>query len=214
MRLSIFLGLNLLCLQAFAVPASEDINLDSVLNSRIVFAYSLGDSEFGDLCYQLRIPCGEERSALKQTQHGVLQTIKDQSVREILDGIVKKNPGYRWEVVDGVLLMESPGPGSKALQKQIGAFEVVSQRLVPAVMELSYTLKIPGEHTSVGASSFLAGGHTAEDEQKVISARFSNSSIRHILCALVAAHGHAMWSFIRRDPWKPWRKDILSVWVY
>lgn len=182
---------------------------DPLLDRPIPRFGSVSTNEFGDLCHRLRAPCGQEiyerdffspsNSALFRT-HAELD-LRDKTPRQILDVIVERHPKYRWEYVDGVLLLLPDGSEHQpAFARTIDSFDASDETVEIAGCRFGESVGMRCGGESVISSRSL---QAVEDERvstaKRVSLHLKRKTALQVSNALVAANGHAEWKFVHEE---------------
>lgn len=175
------------------------------------------------ICRTAGVPCGLEESP-EDPVHGIDNSYGHQerlglpdakmTVRQVLDAVLGKHPHYRWEFVDGVLLV-TPKPG-----KEYRRFwkPVLSRRL----RQFKYS------DTPAGSLLFQAcldaGVMKALDPRKMpavqllkplpptgrISVNLENVSVREAMAAVARADGQMGWKFAYDPSEKAYALRIMT----
>jgi hypothetical protein len=162
-----------------------------------------------------RVPIGFEGSAADQNEPTLVLESSNDSLKEILDSIVKQEPLYRWEVVDGVInfvpardrdafietLLSTPvsnyDPRKWTIKFQlrdaIGNTPEVKQLLESNKKSLAKYQDYV-YHPSI---------YTKDD----VDLRISNTTVRGILNRIVRISEHKSWSI----SWTDKEKNVLAI---
>ena len=162
-----------------------------------------------------RVPIGFEGSAADQNELKLVLESANDSLKETLDSIVKQEPFYRWEIVDGVInfvpardrdafietLLSMPvsnyDPGKWTIEFQlrnaIGNTPEVKQ-LLESNKKSFAKYQDYVYHPSI---------YTKDD----VDLRISNTTVRGILNRIVRISEHKSWSI----SWTDKEKNVLSI---
>ena len=164
-----------------------------------------------------RVPIGIEYSPADINEPKLDLDTVNASLREILDSIVKQEPLYRWELVDGVVnfmpisgqdpffetLLNTPishyDPGKWTIKFQLrDAIENT-----PEVKELlkSKKVELAKYRDYVSYPSIYT--------QKDVDLQMSHTTVRRILNRIVKVSEHKSWGI----GWRQGEKNVFSIWL-
>jgi hypothetical protein len=164
-----------------------------------------------------RVPIGIEYSSADQNEPKLVLNTENSSLNEILDSIVKQEPLYRWEFVDGVInfvparerdpffeeLLSTPvssfNPGKWTMKFQLRD----SIGDTPEVKRLLESHKVT--LAKYGDYAYDASIYTKND----VDFRMSNTTVRRILNHIVKTSEHKHWAI----GWRKGEKSVMSIWL-
>lgn len=179
---------------------SNDVLARHVEGADLEYASTL--QAFSKALFQARAPGGIVRTSGCE-RDGVIHKWQPRglSLRDVLDGIVKTDPQYRWSVEDNVI-NALPVAGEPALLKtHIGAFNV--ENVAWASTALSYLIATPEVRASVSRlgldEALKAGSFPVPNSKKVERiVQFNNVTLREALNVIARVFGNAVW-FYKED---------------
>jgi hypothetical protein len=170
------------------------------------------------LAVDYRVPIGIEYSPADKNEEKLDLDTKNGSLREILDAIVKQEPLYRWELVDGVVnfvpisgedpffetLLNTPishyDPGKWTIKFQLrDAIENT-----PEVKKLLESKNV--ELAKYRDYAYKPSIYTPKDPPDL---RMSNTTVRQILNRIVKVSEHKRWAI----GWRQGEKNVFSIWL-
>lgn len=193
MRLRIAILLFLFAFQFFGIPsaigspATDDLNLK--LNTRVK-KYNPGVLSFVEALVRVsddfQIPMGIAWVSDFSARVGLALSWEHATIREIIDAIVKTQPGYQATARNGVVEVSAPGllpETENFLGKRIKAFELRDEYLERASFKL-HNLITPPAH---------AGFSLGAAVEPRISLELRDSTVQEILDALILASKRKTW---------------------
>jgi hypothetical protein len=189
------------------------------LDQKITVTQTRGhNNEFFLLCHDQRLPCGSENFGEEIRVWPPLQSPMNyrqetMTLRSALDRIVKLQPRYRWQIVDGVLLL-SPCVANRTspLVKRIPEFKTLDGDLRNIAAEAA---KFAG--IRIGLTLVPGNANPREKGSYVptkITLNKKDASIREILNSAVLADGSAMWEYAYASPARGGHEPALSIYIY
>jgi hypothetical protein len=162
-----------------------------------------------------RVPIGIEYSLADQNEPKLAIESKDRPLREILDLIIKQEPLYRWEVIDGVI-------NFIPVRYRDSFFELLMNTSVSRYDPGTWTIKFqlrdalgntPEVKTLLESHQKMLAKY--EDyvsypsiyTKKEVDVSASNTTVRGILNQIVRISEHKSWSI----GWSDKDKNILSI---
>lgn len=164
-----------------------------------------------------RVPIGIEYSSADQNEPKLVLETENSSLNEILDSIVKQEPLYRWEFVDGVInfvpardrdpffeeLLRTPvssfNPGEWTIKFQLR--DAIGD--TPEVKRLLDSNKVT--LAKYGDYAYYPSVYTT----KTVDLRASNTTVRRILNAIVKNSEHKHWGI----GWRKGENGVLAIWL-
>ena len=201
--------------------SKSDDKLIRLLDEKIqLFIMSSPDDEFQALCGMLRIPCGEEilpdEQYLDTDDYAFRQ--EGLSVRVLLDKMIKRRPGFIWEISDGTLVLRPRDVGfSSPLDNYVHQFILNGKPLYDVIWELEGKEWIgrPEGRIYVGPPP---SEEAEASESRGIDISCKDKTVRGILNSVVNTHGHGMWiyTYARPSPYIPrlFRRGMLESIAY
>lgn len=147
-----------------------------------------GTDIFWELCRTIERPCGHEGIRVNDPATAAPQgglDLKNTNAEQVLELIVKKAPGYRWEIRNGVINLE---PNRPQFESQL------SRPLEP----------IKFKNMSAGRAAFNAISHAGikaawqapgRERIKLFTLPFKGGSVRDVLNSIALWDGQIMWYF-------------------
>jgi hypothetical protein len=187
--------------RAYATAAHKDDVLERKVSVKIV--YTDLHAVLSQLAGGYNIPIGFERASTDESvvdRKHVLD-LRDRPVREVLDEIVKDNPGYKWAVLDNVInVFPSEGSRESLLDVVVSRMTVAPKtsridvrQALTEVPEVKAVLESSGVRplhmmTSLADTSELSPGFSAD---------WSNVTVRHILNDIAMRSSSHYWILSR-----------------
>ena len=171
----------------------------------------------GTLAVDRRIPTGIEYSPQDQNDEKMTLETDGSSLREILDSIVKQEPLYRWEVVDGVINfvpVSDRDPFFEALlSTKVANYEpgkwTVKFELRDAIEKTPEVKKLlDSKHVEL-AKYRDYNSYPSIYTERDVDLRMSNTTVRGILNRIVKVSEHKRWSL----GWRKGEKNVFSIWL-
>lgn len=142
---------------------------------------------------EYHLPMGIERVVKEAVEQPITVRLLRGKVVDLLDMCIRSSPGYSWSVRDGVVHVygsEEVKRASNLFNLVIPSFEVRNETLDRANIGLRMQLVFAKEKKGALVGSF-PGSSALEDKQLSFKAR--NATVRYILNRLVALHGGVVW---------------------
>lgn len=221
MRKYLTIGVFVFCLvisnSAYASPTRQQDSDEALLNQKIDLHLSKVTMmhALSELSVTHRVPNGIEYSAADRNEAKLV--LESGSLREILDSIVKQEPLYRWELVNGVINFVPAGerdpfietllktavanydPGKWTIKFQlrdaIGDTPEVKKLLESYKMELAKYRDYP----------YSDSIYTRKD----VDLKMSNATVKEILNRIVKISEHKGWAIGRRQN----EDNVFSIWL-
>jgi len=222
MRKQVAAGLAVLCLllslstgfRASAERTAQDPFLDQKVELHLrntTFMHVLGT-----LAVEGRIPTGIEYSPQDQNDEKMTLDTDGSSLREILDSIVKQEPLYRWEVVDGVINFV-PVSGQDPFFETLLNTKVANYD--PGKWTVKFELRDAIEKTPE-VKQFLDSKNVELAKYRDyisrpsiytqdVDLRMSNTTVRGILNRIIKVSEHKRWAI----GWRKGEKNVFSIWL-
>jgi hypothetical protein len=139
------------------------------------------------------LPMGIEKVEREALDQPITIKLKHGSVAKLLDRCIRQRPGYSWAARDGVVLIYGDDELKKAsnlFNFIIPVFEAENETLNRYDNGLRLKLYLEKEKPGGYVGSFPGSN---EFENKRLSIKMHNASVRQILNRLVALHGGVVW---------------------
>ena len=207
-------------ISAYAGATVQQDSENSLLSQRVELHFRKATLMYvlSTLAVDHRVPIGIEYSSADRNEPKLDLDTENGSLREILDSIVKQEPLYRWELVDGVInfvpisgkdpffetLLNTPishyDPGKWTIKFQLrDAIENT-----PEVKKLLKSKKV--ELAKYRDYPSYPSIYTPKDP---VDLRMSNTTVRRILNRIVKVSEHKSWAI----GWRPREKNVFSIWL-
>jgi hypothetical protein len=221
MRKHFTVGITLLCLvmwcNAFSSPKSQQKLQDPLLNRKIEL--HLGGATLMQVLSTLavlhRVPIGIEYSLADQNEAKLAIDSKDRPLSEVLDSIIRQEPLYRWEVINGVI-------NFIPARDRDPFFEVLMNTAVSKYDPGKWTIKFQlrdalgntpevrvllESHQKMLAKYEDYVSYPSIYSKKEADVSASNTTVRGILNKIVRISEHKSWSI----GWSDKDKKVLSI---
>ena len=170
------------------------------------------------LAVKHRVPIGIEYSPADKNEEKLDLVIENGSLREVLDSIVKQEPLYRWELVDGVI-------NFVPISGQDPFFETLLNTSIshydPGKWTIKFQLRDAIENTpevkkllesrNVELAKYrdYAYKPSIYTPKEPDDLRMSNTTVRGILNRIVKISEHKSWAI----GWRQGEKNVFSIWL-
>jgi len=213
------IGIFALCLlmsiSAFSGPTSQD-SQERLVDQRIEL--HMADATLmhvlSTLSVNHRVPIGFESSAADQNEPKIVLESANGSLKRILDSIVKQEPVYRWEVVDGVINFVPANDRDPFIEALLNT---TVSNYDPGKWTVKFQLRDAIENAPEVKKLLALNKKTFAKYQDYVSypsiytkdvdLRISNTTVRGILNRIVRISEHKSWSI----GWTDKEKNALSI---
>lgn len=162
-----------------------------------------------------RVPIGFEASAADRNEPKVVLESDKSSLKEILDSIVKQEPLYRWEIVDGVInfipAQDRDSFIETLLNTSISTYDpgnwTIKFELRDAIANTPEVKKLLESNKKTLAKYQDYVYHPSIYTKKDVDVRMSNTTVRGILNRIVRISEHKSWTI----NWSDKEKNILAI---
>lgn len=220
MRKLFTIGIFALCLlisiSAYSGPTLQD-SQEHLLDQRIEL--HMADATLMHVLSTLsvthRVPIGFEGSAADQNEPKLVLESANGSLKEILDSIVKQEPLYRWEVVDGVINfvpVNDRDPFIETLlSTSVSNYDpgkwTIKFQLRDAIGNTPEVKKLLESNKKTFAKYQDYVSYPSIYTKEDVDLRISNTTVRGILNRIVRISEHKSWSI----SWTDKEKNALSI---
>jgi len=214
------IGIFALCLlisiTAYSGATSQD-SQESLLDQRIDL--HMADATLMHVLSTLsvthRVPIGFEDSAADQNEPKLVLETANGSLKEILDSIVKQEPLYRWEVVDGVINFVPANDRDPfietLLNTSVSNYDpgkwTIKFQLRDAIENVPEVKKLLESNKKTFAKYQDYVSYPSIYTKEDVDLRISNTTVRGILNRIVRISEHKSWSI----SWTDKEKNVLSI---
>jgi len=164
-----------------------------------------------------RVPIGIEYSAADKNEPKLTLKTEGDSLKDILDSIVKQEPLYRWEVIDGVINFVPVLDRDPFFETLLNTHVV---HYDPGKWTIKFQLRDAIENTSevkelLKSKNFELARYRdyayspSIYTQKDVDLSMSNTTVRGILNRIVKISEHKQWSI----GWRRGEKNVFSIWL-
>lgn len=221
MRRVASIGIVLLCafVSSGLRPAAgaQPAPAQDLLDRRITL--ELGDATLrlalGTLSATYDVPIGVEYSVTHSDQRTINLDFKDGTIKEVLDSIVKQEPLYRWELVDGVVNVvptRDRDPFIEAfLNTPVDRFDPGKWTSIFQVREAIGHIPEVRRMLEANRKTFYTGGVYVKRPsiyaKKDVDLSISRTTVRGLLNRIIGESEHNFWSI----GWARANKDAVSI---
>lgn len=164
-----------------------------------------------------RVPIGIEYSPADRNEPKLVLEIQDGSVKEILNLIVRQEPLYHWQLVDGVVnfvpTAERDPFIETLLNTSVSDYDpgkwTVKFQLRDAIGDTPEVKKLlESNHMRLAKYADYAS-YPSVYTKKDVDLKMSNTTVREILNRIVKVSEHKSWAIGRRND----EKNVFSIWL-
>lgn len=167
------------------------------------------------LSVEHRVPIGFEGSAADQNEPKLVLESANNSLKEILDSIVKQEPLYRWEVVDGVINfvpVNDRDPFIEALlSTPVSNYDpgkwTIKFQLRDAIWNTPEVKNLLESNKKTFAKYQDYATYPSIYTKDDVDLKISNTTVRGILNRIVRISEHKSWSI----SWTDKEKNVLAI---
>ena len=223
MKKQVAAGLAVLCLllslsAGFPATAERRVVQDPLLDQNVEL--HLSNTTFmhvlGTLAVFKRIPTGIEYSPQDTNDEKMTLDTDGSPLREILDSIVKQEPLYRWEVVDGVInfvpVSDKDPFFETLLNTQVNNYDpgkwTVKFELRDAIVNTPEVKKLLASR-QVELAKYRDYISRPSIYTQDVDLRMSNTTVRGILNRIIKVSEHKRWAI----GWRKGEKNVFSIWL-
>ena len=172
----------------------------------------------GVLSVEHRVPTGIEYAAEDTNEPKLYLETGSSSLKEILDSIVKQEPLYRWELVDGVINFAPVRNGDPffeaLLNTAVSNYDpgkwTIKFELRDAIENAPEVKKLL-ESKNIELAKYRDYGYhdSIYTPKEPSDLRMSNTTVRAILNRIVKISEHKRWAV----GWRKGEKNVFSIWL-
>lgn len=201
MRVTCLIGVFLVGIVGLAQSRQQESLLRQRVSSIHLSTANVDDTLIS-LAKKYNVPVGNEVSS-RRTRDSIgpstQMELKNSTVEEILNALLKSHPDYRWHLADGVINISSSSASEPLLDTVIQEFEVKQQTIAEikkALAERPEVQSVLSEtNTEFQELTIMPGGNVEAPGKYSFTLR--NASVRQILnCLILQTEGH-YWTLVR-----------------
>lgn len=198
----IFVGPVLLCVLASVCVAQSQANKH--LDKKVA-SFELSDVPMSLLLERLaktyQVPIGLETIPKEgdKASHEFSVRIEEGTVRDVLEAVIRADPRYKWEEIDGVINVSPKTGGSPILEIVVSNFRVDYANRKDAGLSIIQLPEVKARLKELGLTRSDFGSLPAPsyDDLPRFSLRLRNVSVRRILNEIMKISGSSYWVFSR-----------------
>jgi hypothetical protein len=217
--IAIFVCVLVISLTAHAHPFVQQSPQDSLLSRRIELNLRKVTlmNALSTLAVVYRVPIGIEYSSMDQNEDKLDLDSGAVSLKEILDSIVKQEPLYSWELVDGVINfvpVRNPDPFfENLLNTSVSHYDpgkwTIKFQLRDAI-EITPEVRALLKSKNVELAKYRDYAYSPSIyTQNDVDLSTSNTTVRGILNHIIRVSEHKHWAI----GWTPGEKNVFSIWL-
>jgi hypothetical protein len=217
--IGVFVSCLVLTIGAYASPTRQQDSDEALLNQKIDLHLSKATlmHALSKLSVTHRVPIGIEYSAADRNEPKLVLERENVSLKEILDSIVKQEPLYRWQFVDGVINFIPTGERDQFIETLLNTsvFDYDPGRWTtkfqlrdaigdtPEVKKLlqSYKMELAKYRDYPYSDSIYT--------KKEVDLKMSHATVKQILNRIVKISEHKSWAIGRRQN----EDNVFSIWL-